>query len=187
MSIRLVADGGNCCGLKHLFGFGKDPDSRVLAYKNKDGQPKFLHGSPEYGAEIHGVGGDHGTRFQDVFRLDLPEQSCKERFHALLKKLRDKNSFGLVQVTLNDGRAKDVTDKSPEGEVYENNICHWPNQRKWYPILRAAGFRQVNRWFNINSYNYVTCWQLRMDPKYYERYNKKKKTAAKPAPFQTAS
>ncbi|QDP50580.1 MAG: hypothetical protein Tp1125DCM00d2C21254131_21 [Prokaryotic dsDNA virus sp.] len=171
MTIRLVADGGNCCGLKHLYGFSYDPDFRVSAHES--GQ----------------VGGNHGYRNMDAVKVSFPAQTMKERFHAQLEALRKNYPYGIVQVTLADGPAKARADgkvsKLPGAPVQHKNP-----QTKWFPILEAEGFERVNRWYNSNSGNYVVCYQLRMDPAYHQMCKermKKEGVKKKTAPFRRSS
>jgi hypothetical protein len=176
MTIRCVADGGNCCGLKHIFGFGSNPDEVFEPYET--GEP----GNHEYG-------GDHGYRDKDAFFFRFPKQTARERLRDMLKHIREEKVYEVFQITLVDGYGGGhKCEKDPKQKIEEKylNNSDWFSQREWFPIIRALGFRKVNRWYNSNSGNYVICFQLRMDPKYYERYNKKKKKNTKkpaPAPF----
>ena len=165
--IRCVADGGSCCGLRHIYNFGNKPEYRIPAYKTAK------------------YGGSHGNRDHDAIKVEFPAQTCKERLASVLEKLRKTEFYGIVQVTLVDGYAGEGSNKrDPKGRVQAQYLTPgWYNQRKWFPILQDHGFRVVNRWFNSNSGNYVKCFQLRMDPAYYKRFKKEqKKPKVAPAP-----
>ncbi len=188
--LRVVADGGNCCGLKHIYGFGNSPTTRCAAYRTLKGRQTAGIDNP-YGCQL---GGDHGHRDKDATYVDLPEQTAEQRFYDLVETIR-KNGLKrhLIQCTLVDGYGHG-SDGSPDWEIHEAylDLNEWYHQRQWYPIMEKAGFKQVNRWMNSNSSNYVTCWQLVMCPdwekewlekKLFTKEKKEEPEKAKAAPF----
>ena len=178
--LRVVADGGNCCGLKHIYGFGQKPTEKQAAYRTLKGR-QTVGGDNPYGCQM---GGDHSHRDKDATYVDLPKQSGEQRLYDLVETVR-KNGLKrhLIQCTLVDGYGIG-SDGNPDWEIPEAclNLNEWYHQRNWYPVLEKAGFKQVNRWMNTNSGNYVTCWQLVMCPDWEKEWLEKKLFTQKEEP-----
>lgn len=181
MTIKISAHGGNCCGIKHIWGFGQHATENTSL--------------PSYKKEVHS--GDHGGREDNCFPIDRPAETMKQRFHGLLHNLCKYRSNGLVEIVLVEGGYTGDIDE--EAERYCS--CSYPcdgdepceifNQVQFFPMVEEVGFKAVSRFHNENSGHVVRVYHLAMTDDWCEEFQKKfpdhvapkKKAPAKKAAF----
>lgn len=125
--MKLSVHGGGCCGVKHLFGFGIKP-SIIQAERKLPLSASLIK--------------------EDLFQDEFPQETARERFHRYVDHQIEKQSFGMLEVTL-------VSEYDPE-----KGIESPPPAKNWWPILRRKGFQEGPSFWNSNSGNRVTVFYL---------------------------
>jgi hypothetical protein len=130
--------GGMCCGIKHIFELGSDPQMLISGISPR------LNGAPpndDINYTYHSVG-------INFFKGSAPKETYEERFNRYLDYLRIHRPHGIVEtsiITLMNGG--------------------FFSQEKWLPIFDAAGFKEVTPEggvYNSNSGNKVRVFHLYM-------------------------
>lgn len=133
MSLKLVFHGGECCGMKHIFGFyGNKPNSPQPAIE------KLVKANKH---DFYGISVRSDLPF---FSEHAPEETTLERLDRYLDFLRRNRPSGIVEVCLGDW----------------NCI---PQKTHWHEPLTERGFKLVNENFNSNSGNEFQVYHLNMN------------------------
>lgn len=133
--MMLVFHGGECCGIKHIYGMGCHP-----------GAIHDKHDPNEH--EAHDDEDQCGERVNSrlsFFNEDAPEETYVERLDRLIAFCRSERPQGIIEITLA---------VSPDLDRYYDQVT------AWQPYLEARGFREVNSCMNSNSDNRVYVFHL---------------------------
>ncbi len=86
-------------------------------------------------------GDDVQSDYPFFFRA-APEESAVNRLDRYIKFLKEKRPSGLVEIALAESQ------------------YNWVDQSAWFPVLEERGFKQVVRFKNSNSGNWVRVFYL---------------------------
>lgn len=139
MPLKIAFDGGKCCGVKIIHGFTfnyegaariDDPQWELALEKKSFKQPDA------YG---HDVSSNY-----NMYHLQAPQESPRDRFKRYLKYLEEWRPSGIVIVNLCEDKPADSY-----------------GQEFWFPIVEEHGFKLVARFKNSNSGRFVRTYMLR--------------------------
>lgn len=128
--LMLLSHGGDCCGIKQIYGFGKDPIDLVYAIK---------------AAKTAKESTDAATARRMMSNVNLPQESATDRLKRYVDYAVKAWPGHLLEVAI-------VVKNAPH-LVYSS-------QKAWVPILEDMGFKKVNEFKNSNTANTVGVFHL---------------------------
>lgn len=132
--MKILLHGGDCCGIKHIEGFGDWP-SMILCAREETKESSFFCDHWSGLNDMRYRRPDRGHL--DFFYKAAPKETAWRRFYRFVKFITDNRTHGLIEVTLTKGE-----------------------QDKWVPILKRKGFKMVTEFANSNSAETVCVWHL---------------------------
>ena len=132
--LRLVNHGGQCCGIKTIFGF---MDFDVAHQFMCDSLPLVTKDNSDINYDVV-------TSDKRFFTDSAPKENYFERLERYIAFVAERRNNHLIEVTLNAGR---------DSPVYNH-------QREWLLHLEGLNFKEVNRFYNGNSGNFVAIMHL---------------------------
>lgn len=126
--MRMVAHGGKCCGVKHLYlGSYDNPETTLKEAEDTTPVPKnpYSVNVPPFPWECH------------IIKRKFPAQTARKRFIEMIKAYDAIFAYGTIEVTT-------------------STVCSQTSN--WTPLLEEYGFKNVGSCFNSNSNHRVTVW-----------------------------
>lgn len=132
--MKIILHGGNCCGMKHIYGLRTHPPGLTCARKGIPTRTSFGQ-SPWSGGSNDMM---HSNKYGkcDFFNEEAPKESYEERLKRFIAFIKKHRSHGIIEVVLN------VT------------------QTAWIPILKELDFKKVSWGKNSNTANKITVYHL---------------------------
>jgi hypothetical protein len=130
--VKIGLHGGDCCGVKHIYGLGYYPNVMISARKGSV-------------MTSYGQGWSDGTNDMmhrnrkgkcDFFNLAAPKETYAERFNRFVQFIKDNRLHGIIEVILN------------------------PTMKAWIPIIEDLGFKAVTLGKNSNTNLTITIYHL---------------------------
>lgn len=135
--MQLVSHGGNCCGIKTIYGFMPSPETDIGPLE------KFGHSDGDADGTMQPL-----TRF---FHESAPKESGLKRLKRYIDYLSERRPDGLLEIALVEKVRYRVPTSGP----------FWHAQEEWFPVVEKLGFKMVSRFCNSNSGNVVRVYHLR--------------------------
>lgn len=145
MSTNLLYHGGQCCGIKHLYGFQQS---------SKDKMPKMEKWVRKYKPDCRCINDAYGIN-GPFFQIEAPAETALKRFKRLVDHWKLKINNGILEVVLADN-AK-----------YTN--IGLQQTENWGEHVLAAGFKLVSSCKNSNSSNRINVYHLCKDAPIQDR------------------
>lgn len=136
--MQLVAHGGGCCGINHIYGFGMNPDGLVSKLE------------------------ENGIPTGRVMFHEIPEEKAVERLHRYLEFIDENECAGVVEVTLVANVEHGDCD-CPDCRKGSNDNGDKSQSDIWEPVIIPLGFVNVTEFFNPNSDNTVRVYHRAID------------------------
>lgn len=136
--MKITFHGGECCGIRHISGFGTEPNAKLSALEAIKYPGDRVAEADTYGLPV--------SSCFNVYTLDAPEETYVERLDRYLKFLDEFRPQGITEVTLAD-----------DGTDYDNQLPEWE------PLLLERGFVPVTNCYNSNSGNRVYVYHRKTD------------------------